>query len=202
MRDRKSLLVSIAIARKHVQLGVRAMHIAESMGFSGQVYVATHAFGRAGETFRRAQAEAGAEFWGIRAWMHSSAGELRLKDPDLVIVDDNRVKFIVEVKWGTVPGAGTDLKLPEKERQKIERLICAQFAYCNVNGPVSKESKEREYMKFLKDNQTKFVLVTDISGLVGLEPLLDRWVDVGFQVADIKKRAGRFPSFREVLVTG
>jgi hypothetical protein len=187
--------VSIAIAEKHVKLSTRVKHIAESKGYAGQVYIATHK----PQTYRHAEQDSGKDFWSIKAWMPSSPKDLSLKDPDLIITDRDRVKFFVEVKWGTVSETYTDLKLGRKEEEKIKRLLAAQSVYCNVNGPVSEPAILRQHKKFWIDEQTQFVLVTDLSAYQGPQSFLDLWAEIGFRVTDSEKQVGRFPSLQEVL---
>lgn len=187
---------SIAIAEKHVKLSTRVKEIAESKGYhAGQVYIATHK----PQTYRNAEQASGKEFWSIKAWMPCFPRQCNLKDPDLIITDRDRVRFFVEVKWGTVSGISTDLKMGRKEEEKIKRLLAAQSVYCNVKGPVSEPESLRQHKKFWKDEQTQFVLVTDLSTHQELQPFLDLWAKIGFQVTDSEKRVGRFPSLQEVL---
>jgi len=98
-----------------------------------------------------------------------------------------------------VSGTDTDLELGWKEREEIECLLGAQSVYCNVNGPVSEPPILRQHKEFWINEQTQFVLVTDISANPGLQSFLDLWAGTGFRVTDIKKQVGRFPSLREVL---
>ncbi len=190
---------SIDFAKKHVELSTRIKHIAESKGYAGQVYIATHALRRYASTYCQAEHHSGEDFWSIKAWTPSSPRELNLKDPDLIITEVGRVKFLVEVKWGTVSGTDTDLELGVTEQEEISRLLSAQPVHCNVNGPVSEPSSLRRKKKFWLDEKTQFVLVTDISAYPGLYSLLDFWEETGLRVTDIEKRIGRFPSFQEVL---
>lgn len=190
---------SLAIARRHVTLSLTIKRLAESKGFAGSVYIATHALRRAAPFYRQSEHESGENFWSIKAWMPSSPREVNLKDPDLIIAEAGKVKFFIEVKWGTISGIDTDLKLSRKERSEIGRLLGASAAYCNVNGPVHEPPSRRQKQTFWLDEKTRFIFATEISAASRSFSLLDAWEATGFQVTNIAKRIGRFSSFEEVF---
>ncbi len=199
-----------AIAEKHIDISIRAKQIAKSSNRDWHIYIATYAAGTSGQSYQRIEEASGEEFWSIKAW--TPAPHRRLKDPDVIITDSQRVKFLVEIKWGTIPGrTTTDLLMSPGEWQRIARLINSS-AFCRVRGPAVEGGRRHRSPDFLIekdywiDRKTKMVLVTDFLAMkealgTKLQEFLKEWkrLDVGLLIADINARVGEIPSFQEVL---
>ncbi|MCL4396706.1 MAG: hypothetical protein M1482_18205 [Chloroflexi bacterium] len=186
-------------AKKHVRISNKVKQIAESLGYADHVYAATHAFGQMAKVFHEAELESGEQFWSIKAWKRAVPRARGLKNPDLVITDTKRVMVFVEVKWGTVAGPDTDLRLGLKDVEKLRCLLRAQSVFCNINGPVGELPAKLLHREFSIDEQTQFILVTDIPTAPKLRSHLDRWDEIGFLVTDIEKCVGRFRPVRDEL---
>lgn len=121
------------IAEKHIDISIKVKQVADSICQHCHVYIATYTTGKAGQFYQRIEQESGKEFWSTKAWTHPPY--CRLKDPDVIITHERQVKFLVEVKWGTVPGRGsTDLTMSPEEWEKMARLLSSS-AMCRVRGP-------------------------------------------------------------------
>jgi hypothetical protein len=89
-----------------------------------------------------------------------------LKDPDVIITHEKQVKFLVEVKWGAVPGnTNTDLLMSPEEWGKMARLL-DRSAICRVRGPAVKDGRRyRSPLPLQGDysinDNTQLVLVSD-----------------------------------------
>jgi hypothetical protein len=190
---------SFAIAKKHVELSLKVKRIAQSKGYGDNVFITTHALRRSALPYREAEKASGEDFYSIKGWIPSSPKAVNLKDPDLIITDESRVKYFIEVKWGKQEDP-TDLKLGTEERRKIANLLAAgSRAFCNINGPVSKPRSEREAKTFPMANDAMFILVTDIPSDSYSQSLLLEWQEAGLRVVDIEKPMGTFALLGEVL---
>ncbi len=204
------LIGNLAIAKKHIDISIRAKQIAAGKDRDWLIYIATHAAGISGQSYQQIEEASGEEFWSIKAW--TPAPHRRLKDPDVIITDSKRVKFLVEVKWGTIPGkASTDLLMSPEEWQKIARLIHSS-AFCRVRGPAVEGGRryrshefriERDYWT---DGETKLILITDFLEMqkamdAKFQEFLRLWKQtiVGLLIADLHTRIGEIPSFQEIL---
>jgi hypothetical protein len=200
-----------AKARKHIAISLQARHIAEECCPGCAVYVATYTTGQAGQAYQRIEEQSGQEFWSIKAW--TPPPRRRLKDPDLLITCQDRVRFIVEVKWGALPGcAESDMAIADEEMRKMHALRQGPVL-CRVRGPAVRAAARRRSASFpierdcFTGQETRLVLVTDLAAMKRLLPwteytqLLARWktAEAGAEMADIATRVDAFPSFREIL---
>jgi len=196
-----------AKARKHIDISIKTKHIAELHCQSYYVYVATYTTGKSGQAYQRIEEESGEEFWSIKALTLSP--HHRLKDPDLILTQNERVSFLVEVKWGAIQGQkGSDLQIKPEEWAKMEQLFHEPIL-CRVRGPAVRSgyryrsSDFPDVRDYLTDNKTKGVLVSDFAGMehAKLNDFLELWKREkgSFQIADINTHFGEIPSFQEIL---
>jgi hypothetical protein len=176
---------------------------AERCGYADKVYLATHALGWYKDDYKQAELESGETFWSINA-RPTDPPRKSLKKPDAIITEKDRVKFLIEAKWGTLSGADHDLVLGDEEQGHMSDLLNAPNVYCAVIGPVGLPRTLRKSMPFNIDSKTQFLHVTDISTLKKLaHPKLQYYLDscnqLGFTVVDFRERIGAIPSFQEVL---
>ncbi len=197
------------IARKHIAISLRVKRIASSCCSKWGSYVATYTAGSAGQAYQRIEQDSGEEFWSIKTW--TPPPHRRLKDPDVLITQGERVKFLVEVKWGAIQNRpNTDLSISAEEREKIAHLLSGS-ALCRVRGPCVKDRRRYRSTEFQiqkdywTDNTTRLVLVSDFAlanRLLG-PPLeaVKLWerTNANILVADIDTRVGNIPSLRELL---
>jgi hypothetical protein len=195
------------IATKHIGISIQAKQIALNYCKRCNVYIATYTSGISGQAYQRIEEKSGEEFWSLKAW--TPPPHHRLKDPDLIITDDQQVVFLVEVKWGTLPGRGsTDLLISPQEWGKMARLF-KEPVMCRVRGPAVKSGKRYRSPDFQfvqdyhTDAKTRGILVSDFHGLgnAQLNEFLRMWQNEksGFLVADIHTRVGEIPSFIELI---
>ena len=203
-----------AIAKKHIEISLRAKQIAQRALPGCRVYVATYTTGRSGQSYQQIEEHTGEEFWSIRAITPPPPPHTRIKDLDLIITDEKQVKLLVEVKWGAVPGSmATDLRIVPDEWQKMARLLAAP-AMCRVRGPAVRSGRRYRSVEFptqrdyCTDGQTKLVLVSDFLALQRMldaefRAFLSLWKAQKSRVliADIHCRVGDIPSFQEVVET-
>lgn len=199
------------IAKKHIEISIKTKQIAQVICRDCLVYIATYTTGKAGQVFQRIEEQSAEEFWSIKAW--TPPPRRRLKDPDLIITHDDRVKFLVEVKWGTVPGnTSTDLLMGLKEWAKMDRLLRASVIMCRVRGPAVKDGRRYKGAEFpikidyLTDKNSILVLVTDFAAVKReLNPKFQRFIESWkctsprFLIADINTRVDEIPSLQEIL---
>ncbi len=161
------------------------------------VYMATYG---AKSDYQLAEEHSKAEFWSIKAYRGQPSRATWVKDPDGIIVQDDRVKFIIEVKWGALPGSSdTDLLIRQEELTKMVRLMEGP-ARCRVNGATGTTRD------LSTDNDVRLLLVSDfrlaktqIPGKFNQFQSLARRMKSVFQPADIESRVGDILSLREIL---
>ncbi len=200
-----------AIAKKHIEISIKTKQIAKSNCEDCRVYIATYTAGRSGQSHQPIEVHSGEEFWSIKAWTPSP--HHHLKDPDVIITQGERVKFLVEVKWGTVPGrASTDLLMSPKEWAKLSQLLQTKEFICRVRGPAVRHKRRYKNTDFQitedykRDSKSKLVLVTDFVAMKQeLTPKFQRFLESWkrtsprFLIADINTRVGEIPSIQEIL---
>ncbi len=199
------------IAKKHIAISVKSKDLAVANCSDSLVYIATYTTGRSGQSYQRLEQESGEEFWSIKAWTSPPHG--RLKDPDVIITHGERVKFLVEVKWGAVPGRpSTDLHIGLNEWGKMDRLLCTSTSICRVKGPAVKDGRRYKNIEFLiekdyrADSESKLILVSDFAAVKEslnskFQQFLKLWKSASpsFLIADINIHVDKIPSFAEVL---
>lgn len=197
-------------AKKHVWITRRIRTITKSVHVNWDVYMATYS---ADKDYRALEMVGGREFWSIRAYAPSSTR--RTKDPDAIIVQGRQVKFLVEVKWGTVlHNPKSDLRLSQDEQEEMKQLV-ASPGWCRARGPVIKDGRlipkeEFDERDFSCDDQTKLILVSDFVKMKKDMPVeFSRFVSLAekmkatFEPADIETgimtQDGKIRSLREIL---
>lgn len=200
-----------AIAEKHIDISIKTKQIAKSNCKDCVVYIATYPIGRPGQSFQRIEEQSGEEFWSIKAW--TQPPHHHLKDPDVIITQDDRVKFLVEVKWGMVPGrASTDLLMSPQEWAKLSQLLQTKEFICRVRGPAVRKGKRfraanfRVEKDYTTDVDSKLVLVTDFFSVKQkMTEMFDQFMALwkkthpSFPIADINIRVDEIPSLEEIL---
>jgi hypothetical protein len=199
--------VGSIIALKHIEISIQTKQIAEKYCKECCVYIATYTTGRSGQAYQRIEEKSGEEFWSLKAW--TPPPHRRLKDPDLIITHNQQVTFLVEVKWGALPGWDTtDLLISPQEWCKMARLF-KEPAMCRARGPAVKNGNRfrsanfQIEQDFYTNAKTQGILVSDFHGLgeANLNKFLSMWQNEksGFLIADIHTRVGEIPSFGEMI---
>jgi hypothetical protein len=199
------------IAKKHIDLSIETKEIAKRAFNDCQVYIATYTTGRAGKDYQYIEEQSGKEFWSIKAW--TTPPHHRLKDPDVLITLDDRVRYFVEIKWGTVlDNPRTDIVMGIEEWMKIDRLLRTSNVMCRVRGPAATEGRRFRTSEFLfekdftSDINSKLVLVSDFFSVKQklpkkFEQFIELWRKTcpSLLIADINARVGEIPPFAEIL---
>ena len=202
---------SIQKAQKHVKISLEVRDVINKIYPKYCVYIATHTAGRHGGNYRKTEEESGKKFWSLK--LLSSPERKKLKDPDVIVSDGNKVKYLIEVKWGVINGcSATDADISKPERGKIEQARHLG-GICHIRGPAitngqhyySKEFVEKK--KSEVDTDTKFVLVSDFQTMKDVLPT-KKYEDILFQLkeqsdifvlADIHKHVDDIPSLQEII---
>ena len=197
-------------AAKHTDISIRAKQIAESCSPQYDVYIATYTAGKTGQIYQRIEEKSDEEFWSIKAW--TPPPHHRLKDPDMLVGYQDQAKFVVEVKWGAIPGnRNTDLILGPDEWRKMRALLTGANM-CRIRGPAVKDHRRYRSAEFTikrdyyTNSETKLILVTDLWLMERLQPeqyaeVLSTWknAESNILIADINTHVDGIPSFREIL---
>jgi hypothetical protein len=202
--------VESTIAAKHIQISIQAKQIAMQQCKECYVYIATYTAGTAGQEYQQIEAQSGEEFWSLKAW--TPAPHRHLKDPDLIITQDEEVAFLIEVKWGMIAGRFvSDLLIKPDEWEKMSRLVEAP-ALCRVRGPAVKKGQRYRSPSFpvqkdyFTNPLTKGVIVSDFHGVNQsfMHEFLRIWrqANSSFLLADIASSMGEIPSLKELLARG
>src|SRR5437868_7584617 len=110
MADSESL-----IARKHTEIGIRIKATVKAFNPKLGVYIATYTVGKRGQEYQRIEAESSEEFWSIRVLSPSPRRCLKL--PDAIVTQEEKVRYLVEIKWGAVADRfSSDLLIGSKEQ--------------------------------------------------------------------------------------
>lgn len=199
-------------AAKHIDISIQVKQIVARSRPQYDVYVATYTAGKRGQVYQPIEEGTDEEFWSIRALSPPPPPHQRLKDPDVIVTCQDQVKFVVEVKWGALPGIDdTDLDLKADEWRKMRDLLIGSNL-CRVRGPAVRNRRRyrsREFRvqsDYYTNHETKSVLVTDLRGVRRQLPelyaqLLNTWQNVTGKIylVDIKAPIDGIPSFREIL---
>ncbi len=163
--------VSQKKADKHIRLSIKIKDIINKIHPEWKVYIATYTTGTAGKIYQKIEEESGEEFWSIK--LHSWIDNSELKDPDLIVVSEEKTKYAIEVKWGAVKGIfDTDILnfLGYLERKK-NRDAREYGRTCYVRGPAVKDTVRYRHEEFppekmfTVDDETQFLLVSDFCTL-------------------------------------
>ncbi len=157
-------------ANKHIKICIAVKKIIENAEL--KIYLATHLTGRAGKIYGSLEEQTGEEFWSLRMYSSKTPDERsRVKDPDIIAVKNDRIKYVVEVKWGFVSNYtnSTDLMsiFKETEMNEIKNMI-DKSQVCRVIGPKvygSTRVNQNKKFNFFRNEETKFLLVSDFTGL-------------------------------------
>ncbi len=200
------------IAKKHIDISIKTKQIATLIDKGYHIYIATYTTGKTGKCYQQIEEASGEDFWSIKAWTRYPHPH-RLKDPDIIITHADRVRFLIEVKWGTVPDCGnTDLLIGQQECDKMRQLLRIQEFICRVRGPAVWDKRRYKTTDFQisetyrRNSESKFVLVSDFSTMhqvMNSEFLkfIRIWKSKipEFLIADINVGVSEIPSLRDIL---
>jgi len=209
MYDMKNKLKLIKKAQKHINLNLSIKQIFEQRCPEYNVYLATHTRSPIYLEFEEKSKE---EFWSLK--LRTPKNHRPIKDPDIIITDNDNAIFLIEVKWGGIDGySTTDLKIDEKTLKKM--LSGYQFGGdCSMRGPATRNGKRYKNEEFLikknatVDDKTQFILVSDFQSLKGLFGLkqykeivdeLKQQLQNSYVIADIHEQVDDIPCLENII---
>jgi len=196
-------------ARNHVNIALRVKRIAKVCLPGHCVFLAPHNQ----RAYQDLERQSGEEFWSVKAYSSSApASGSRVKDPDAIITQGDRVCFLVEIKWGAVPGAAhTDVPLTQAEWKDLASRLRA-ITVCRVRGPAVKAGVRNQSHMFTDscdyqvDCNAQLLLVANFHLMRSVLPeqceeARRAWALARCDphLADISERVGEIPSLPEVL---
>jgi len=166
---------SFAIAKKHIDISLKIEDIVKEFNLPYITYIATYGIGRSGQAYQRIEEESMRTYYSIKMYStNPPAQHSQVKDPDVVIIEDRKVKYAIEVKWGYGEKATIESDLfkvftgDEYERHlqavKTGKII-------RVRGPACEEgnryrSKQFGFERnFEVTDETKYIVVSDFYNL-------------------------------------
>ena len=164
---------TIAKTIKHTKILCEVESTFNNLFPTSRVYLADHGKGSAGVHYRGAERKSKRAYYSLK--MYNSWPPKRgynVKDPDCIVIEGNRIKYVIEIKWGYLedyPNEATDLNsiFEKKEFNEIYNAI-KNARCCRVKGPYVSNGDEIPG-KFLKDfkidENFKYLVVSDLIGL-------------------------------------
>lgn len=157
---------SKSTAEKHTSISCQIEDIFKGIHPEYQTYITVY---RAREHYSVAEKNTKRTFYHLKMY---DKNDNNVKDPDIIVVEKDIIKYAIEVKWGFVgdyPNIQTDLKsiFNPKELKEIIDMI-KNAGYCKINGPYVQNGVKvqgSESSRFKIDYSTKFVIVSDLKGL-------------------------------------
>lgn len=157
---------SKSIAEKHTSISCQIEDIFKEIHPEYQTYITVY---RALEYYSIAEEETKRTFYHLKMY---DKNDNNIKDPDIIVVEKDVIKYAIEVKWGFVedyPYIQTDLNsiFSTKELNEIIDMI-KNAGYCKINGPYVQNGVKVQGNKtasFEIDDNTQFVIVSDLKGL-------------------------------------
>lgn len=160
------------IADKHIQISLEVKKGTEKLNRELKTYLATYTTGTSGTIYKKLEEQSGEEFWSLR--MHSSKDPDNtdgVKDPDIIVVKNKEIKYVIEVKWGFIGNYtnSTDLMsiFDRNEMVKIKDMI-DNSQVCRAIGPkvyCGTIVNQNKKFNLLRNEETQFLLVSDFTGL-------------------------------------
>lgn len=194
-------------AEKHTSILCQIEDIFERLYHNKyKTYLTTHT----SEYYKEAEKESKRTFYHLEMYTTDppKSGS-NVKDPDIIVVEKDVIQYVIEVKWGYLedyPSEPTDLKsiFETKELNKIINMI-RKSKVCRIKGPYiqngNKVNGNENNIDFMVHTNTKFLVVSDLSGLresnlVDFNLIKKQYEDYDnlFSICDIKKDVDTFYS--------
>ncbi|MFC1713672.1 hypothetical protein ACFL6S_08390 [Candidatus Poribacteria bacterium] len=175
-------------AEEHIQICKRIKSATEKRfaDLDPSVYFSTHHHGRYGKLYHKCEEKSREDFWGIA--IHSDNEPNRdsiVKRPDVIITEDQRCLYVIEVKWGWISDLhgnyqSSDLRFGNGELEKIaktvsEGKICRVGKHAVLGKPIP--MPEPDDPDFRITSKTEFLLISDFNELMKGCPEYDRIMD-------------------------
>jgi hypothetical protein len=202
---------SKSIAEKHTSISCQIEDIFKEIHPEYQTYITVY---RALEYYSIAEEKTKRTFYHLKMY---DKNDNIIKDPDIIIVKKDVIKYAIEVKWGFVedyPSVQTDLKsiFNTKELKEIIDMI-KNAGYRKIKGPYVQNGirvQGNESSRFKIDGNTKFVIVTDLKGLHDsnsstFETIKQKYKinykdnNISIDICDITENVDIFQSFKNYL---
>ena len=156
-------------ADKHIRISIEVKKIIEKFNSEFKTYLATYT---ASKTYQKLEEQSGEEFWSLRMYNSKIPDNAsRAKYPDIIVIKDNMIKYVIEVKWGFIGNYTNSPDLmsifDEAEMNKIKKMI-DKSQVCRALGPkvyCGTRLNKNEEIDFFRSEETMFLLVSDFKGL-------------------------------------
>lgn len=152
-------------ADKHIRISIEVKKIIEKLKPELKTYLATYT---ARKTYQKLEEQFDEDFWSLH--MCTLKDTRSIKDPDIIVIKDNMIKYVIEVKWGFIGNYinSTDLmSIFRDEKDKIKDMI-NNSQVCRAIGPkvyCGTRVNQNEEINFFRSEETLFLLVSDFKGL-------------------------------------
>lgn len=202
---------SKSTAEKHTSISCQIEDILKGIHPEYQTYITVYG---ARNHYSAAEKKTNRTFYHLRMY---DKNDKKIKYPDIIVVEKDVVKYVIEVKWGFVkdyPNIKTDLNsiFNTKELKEIINMI-KNARYCKINGPYVQNGVKvqgSESFRFEIDVNTKFVIVSDLKGLYdsnssAFERIKQKYnfnyknVYISIDICDIIENVDIFQSFENYL---
>lgn len=190
-------------AEKHIQICIKSERISKKKHPNYGVYIATHPQAE----YKKIEKASGKDFWSLILYSERT-NPGKIKEPDIILTESNRVKYVIEVKWGALNGSkDTDIKELFDVIDNIER-IRYEGCICTRNGPVVSDGylnnkKNYKELVYSLDNSTKILVVSDFALIKDKKPnifsQLKKELNNIVILADINRRVDDIPSLQEII---
>jgi len=153
-------------ADKHIRISIEVKEIIEKLNSELQTYLATYT---ARKTYQKLEEQLDEDFWSLH--MCTLKDTRSIKDPDIIVIKDNMIKYVIEVKWGFIGNYTNSPDLmrifDRDEMVKIKDMI-DNSQVCRAIGPKVDSGtrvNQNDEITFFRSEETLFLLVSDFMGL-------------------------------------
>ena len=200
---------SIKKAQKHINLNLKVKQIFNKKYPEYLVYLATHT---KNPIYQDLEEKSNEEFWSIK--LRTPKNHRQLKNPDIIIANNYRALFLIEVKWGVLEGCyDTDLRIDMATQKKMIK-IRQIGGECSIRGPATRNGKRYRNVEFsikkkvIVDEDTQFIFISDFMKAKKIFKLnqykeiinnLNEQLQDSYIIADIYDRVDDIPYLKKII---
>jgi hypothetical protein len=207
---------SLAIAQKHISVSLQIEDTVKELGLPYTTFIGTYGTGKSGQAYQTIEEESGRTYYSLKLYStNPPKQQSHIKDPDVVIVDDHFVKYIIEVKWGYITGVPIEsdlFKIFKGEEYEKHLQATIQGKVVRVRGPacakgIRYRSNQFTHRDYEVMNNTKYLVISDFYNLHRQSPdqFNKLYQDIiknkdNMIFLDIKQEIKDIPSLKDWLV--
>ena len=145
---------------------VKALEMLSGYNPDYSIFLATHSQGTKGPKYIPIERNSNGVFWAISMFTKPiPTREGNVKDVDMIVVLDDVIIYVIEVKWGDVCIDSTDITeiFQSSTIEKIRKMV-NQSVMCQVTGPKVERGelvRKSDKKQINLDNDTIFLLISD-----------------------------------------